>query len=186
MSGELKTKTQELIVANKCKFEDSALTMDENMSQDEWMDLGNLLARIYQADLIWIGDWLNFGERKWGEMYAQALPLTGLSLHTLRNTRSIMGRIPKERRLPGLTYSHYALAAPLDEPKRWEILEQAAKEKWTITEMREKLGGNRGLLTNDALQCDTCGKILMPCCVEFVKHWRVKQLAEQTKGGKNV
>ena len=36
---------------------------------------------------FWIGDWLNYGERKWGEKYKEALEKTGYDYQTLRNDK---------------------------------------------------------------------------------------------------
>ncbi len=48
----------------------------QSMTFEEWIQIGETLRTIKRSLLWWIGDWLNFGERKWGEMYAQALETT--------------------------------------------------------------------------------------------------------------
>ena len=44
---------------------------------EEWTAIGNTLQQVGASLNWWIGDWLNYGERKWGEMYAQAVEVTG-------------------------------------------------------------------------------------------------------------
>jgi hypothetical protein len=42
---------------------------------------------------FWIGDWLNYGEQKWGEMYTQALDATEFDYGTLRDDKWISSKI---------------------------------------------------------------------------------------------
>jgi hypothetical protein len=45
----------------------------------------------------WLGDWLNFGERKYGETYSQAIDTTGHSYQALANAKW-GGRMPRNPR----------------------------------------------------------------------------------------
>lgn len=64
------SKTGELITQGM-EFTKTSLTIDPDTTYDSWEGIGEQLNQIEGAIQWWIGDWLNFGERKYGEMYAQ-------------------------------------------------------------------------------------------------------------------
>jgi len=55
----------------------------------------------------WIGDWLAFGERKYGEMYEKALEVTEKDYGVLRNAVSVAGKIEMSRRRDNLSWGHH-------------------------------------------------------------------------------
>jgi hypothetical protein len=72
-----------------------------------------------------VGDVLNFGESKWGEKYAAALNRTGRSYNTLVVYARVAKRIPAEKRLSTLTFSHYVELTKLADVGE---IEKVAKE----------------------------------------------------------
>jgi macrodomain Ter protein organizer (MatP/YcbG family) len=87
--------------------------------------------------LWWIGDWVNFGERKYGEEYAQALDATNYDYGTLRNQKWVASRFVLSRRHDNLSFSHHQEVAAMDEEQADKLLSQAEAEGWTRTELRE-------------------------------------------------
>ena len=89
---------------------------------DNWASIGPVLGEYTRAMAWAIGDWLNFGESKWGEMYAQAIDTTGLSLGRLRNLKYLAGAVPHANRVAGLSLSHHEAVAPLSIERQNKLL----------------------------------------------------------------
>ena len=68
---------------------------------DEWLAEGRQLAADVKKAMFRLGDWLNFGERSYGEMYAQGMAITGLSYKTLANAAWTSREIESCRREEG-------------------------------------------------------------------------------------
>jgi hypothetical protein len=103
---------------------------------DEYEMLGRALGRA-EAGIIWlVGDYLNIGEKVYGDDFYQVADAVGLAPQTLTNRRSICDRVPRSRRRLGLTFSHHAEVAYLEpeEQKRW--LKQAEQEQMTVSTLR--------------------------------------------------
>ena len=93
----------------------------------------------------WIlGDWLNYGERIYGETYAQAVESTGMKVQLLMNYKSVARRVPISCRKENLTWTHHEIVSRLDpsEQERW--LSQAEAEEWSSKELREALRSEGG------------------------------------------
>jgi hypothetical protein len=54
----------------------------------EWKAVGVRLVLHAEATCWWLGDWLAFGQMKYGRHYKEGVALTGLDYQTLRNTPS--------------------------------------------------------------------------------------------------
>jgi hypothetical protein len=106
-------------------------------SYDEWAAIGPALGRASRS-LAWaIGDWLNYGEWRWGEMYAQAADDTGLSVGRLRNLKWLASQVPYENRIPGLSLSHHEAVAPLPSDEQRKLLQAAVAFSVTRDDMRK-------------------------------------------------
>lgn len=115
------------------------LVLTDVPEYDEWAAMGLQLQGLARS-LHWLsGDWLNIGEREYGETYAQAIEATGYSAQTLMNAKYVCSRIPIERRRENLSYSHHAEVAslPAEEQEAW--LDMAEKEGWSRSELRKQV-----------------------------------------------
>lgn len=96
-------------------------------------------AVVYSAGKFWIGDALNFGERVFGERYAQMEAMTGLNPHTLENISSVCRRVAVSRRRESLSFSHHDVVARLEPREQVEWLEAAEREGWRVDEFRAQV-----------------------------------------------
>src|SRR5690242_18845623 len=71
----------------------TGLVLPEDLSFDQWQRIGDVLKRMEKSVQWWIGDWLRFGERKYGEMYSQALEVTDYSYQALNDMKWTAGRV---------------------------------------------------------------------------------------------
>lgn len=115
------------------------LTITGDLSFEEWMDIGHTLAGL-EVSLRWaIGDWLNWGNFKYGESYTQASDVTGFDYSYLYNLKYIAGKVDISRRREELHLSHHQVVAPLspDEQDRW--LDYAVANNLRTAELRQAI-----------------------------------------------
>ncbi len=96
------------------------------MEYPEWIEMGRYLGTLGRNSQWWVGDWLLYARGKWGEMYAEAVKITGYDYGSLRNIASVAQEFDLSRRRDKLSYSHHAAVAGLapDEQDHW--LDRAA------------------------------------------------------------
>lgn len=115
------------------------LRLPENMTFDDWCDVGRTL-RNWDRALPWcIGDWLNFGERKYGEKYSQVLDATDYEYQTLANTKYVANRFEFSRRRENLSFAHHSEVAALAPAEQDAWLDKAESESWARAELRKQI-----------------------------------------------
>lgn len=121
---------------------ENGLEIAGDPSFEEWIECGNFIKRARGAVHFWIGDWLNYGERKWGEKYKEAIQQTGFDYSTLRDDKWVTSQIPPERRKEALSFDHHRSVANLDEDEQDELLEKAVNENIATKDFRKVVDGN--------------------------------------------
>jgi len=121
------------------KTKTTGLILRAGLSFKEWRQVGCRLRDIHHSSQWWLGDWCNYGERRFGEKYSQALEATAYDYQTLRDFAYVAGRIELSRRRDNLSFSHHREVAPLAaaDQKRW--LDRADAEDWNRDELRSQL-----------------------------------------------
>lgn len=112
-----------------CEFKPTSLTLPDRLSYDHWERIGRQLQLAELAVQWWIGDWLNYGESRYGEKYAQALEETGKAKKTLMNYAYVAKAIETSRRRDVVDFSTHAEVASLKPDEQEKLLAKAAKEK---------------------------------------------------------
>lgn len=118
-----------------------ALAADATFEQ--WMEHGRTLLGIMRAVSWWVGDWIIAGEQRFGEVYAQAVDLTGLSESALRQAAWVASRIPPEERHPSLSFAHHRAVAALEPAERKDLLDTAAEQALTERDLRALVKARR-------------------------------------------
>lgn len=117
-------------------YTEKGLLFHGDMSFERWTDLGNTLGRMVMYGTYWWADWLAWGEARFGEEAAQAVP-EGIAAKTLMNARWVGSRIEPARRRPELGFSIHAEVAPLSPADQDSVLAQAAADDLSVREVRE-------------------------------------------------
>lgn len=112
-----------------------------NPSFEEWLRVGEFLKNANGAVHFWIGDWLNYGERQWGEMYTQAIDETGYSYGTLANDKWVASRIEPSRRRENLSYAHHQEIADLMPEDQEKMLDMAEEHHLNSKNFRNVVRG---------------------------------------------
>lgn len=116
-----------------CEFKPTKLELPDGLSFDHWERIGRQLQLADIAVQWWIGDWLNYGEHRYGEKYTQAVQELGRRKQVLMNYASVAKRVEPSRRRDDLDYSIHVEVACLPPAQQQKVLAQAAKEKDTTT-----------------------------------------------------
>jgi hypothetical protein len=90
-----------------------------------------------------IGDWVRYGNQKWGEKYVLAARITGYDVATLRNMAWIAAQFDPSLRNDELTWSHHALLAPLERSQQQYWLDEAVQRKLSVADLRIELRADR-------------------------------------------
>ena len=112
---------------------------DGDLSYEQWEQDGQIFQRI-DGSLNWIiGDWLNYGERKYGEMYTQAIEWTGHKLEHLQQIKYVSSRIESLTRVKDLSWTHHRYIAHLPDAEQREWLTAAVASEWSSRELLQAL-----------------------------------------------
>lgn len=118
----------------------TGLILAKDLTFEEWNAIGSSFGTALQTAAWCIGDWMCYGERKWGKqllmegaafdakkpdripshVFDSAIQSTGLDRNTLSNYASVCRKIPMEERRIKLSFGHHRLLAPLPSPQRLE------------------------------------------------------------------
>ena len=117
------------------------LVFVKDMPLEKWESLGRSLFDMQDGWQWWIGDWINYGEQKWGETYKAAIEVTGRSYKTLANVARICKAFEITRRRVNLPFKHHVEVESLEPEKQDEILDQAEADGLTTRQVREQVKG---------------------------------------------
>jgi len=143
---------------------------------EEWMECGGFIRKATGAVHLWLGDWLNYGEQNYGEMYAQAIEETGYDYGTLANDKYVSSKVEISRRRENLSFDHHAEVANLDPQSQEELLDKAEKENIKRRDFRKLVKDHKK--KKEAL---ASGKVELPAEVKiFNDDFRKVQIAENS------
>ncbi len=116
------------------------LSINRNMSLEEWSEAVELVSQLEVCSSWWVGDLLCAGENAFGERYAQGIP-EGLSPSALKGYLWTASRVPPANRHPGLSWSHHRAVAALPPVEQALLLDQAEAEGWSVAELGRRVKG---------------------------------------------
>ena len=102
--------------------------------------IGCKLQSVSRSVMWWIGDWLRFGDGKWGETSAQAVSMTGRQEQTLLDAQWVASKfVDNSRRREELSWSHHKEVAALPPAEADELLDLAEREGLSTRELRAEV-----------------------------------------------
>lgn len=114
----------------------TGLDIEHGMSIEQWLEVGDQLKRIETGIQWWIGDWINYGEKEYGEKYSQALDSTDYTRGSLRNISYVANKIELSRRRDNVSFSQHAELAKL-EPEDFDgAIKEVADKQLSIVDTR--------------------------------------------------
>lgn len=111
---------------------------------ESWEQVGQFLRYVHTGTQFWLGDWINFGEARYGEKYAQAVESTGYELKTLQTYAWVARQVPRSNRVETVPFGHYlngiAAKAPEEQAR---LVKRVQDEGLTQTQLRDLLAEER-------------------------------------------
>ena len=130
----------------------------------EWVDCGRRLGSVGRSVAWWIGDWLQYGNVRYGERYPRAAKITGYDTQSLMNMVWVASRFASDRRRDGLSWSHHAEVAALAPAEQEVWLDRAESVRRSVRCLRTELRAIRRAIlspeptrSNGGIVCPHCG-----------------------------
>lgn len=117
-------------------YNKTSLDIPENMPEEEWTALMGSLQQMVDSVPWWVGDALAFGERVYGETYAQAVEATGMKVERLKNYVWVASHVEKSIRIDNLSWTHHYQVAALLPERQAMLLQRAKDEGMTVEELK--------------------------------------------------
>jgi hypothetical protein len=119
------------------------MQLSEDLAFERWKSVGASIGAYASASSWWLGDWLTFGRRRYGEQYREGIAATGLGYQTLRNYAVVARRFAPSRRRDDLSFQHHAEVCSLRDDDQDFWLDFAAERGWSRAELRRRLRAAR-------------------------------------------
>jgi hypothetical protein len=122
------------------------MTLDDETPIEENLAILDYTMTLSDHVGFMIGDVLNSGFVAWGDKYKHVLNQTGKAMSTLKGYSEVSRRIPIDKRVAALPFSHHREIVRLPEGKMEKVLEDLEKESEkkdgyipTVVELRMKV-----------------------------------------------
>ena len=125
----------------------------------EWSAVGRRLGEIGRCSQWWLGDWIHYGNARFGERYTRAVKLTGYDAQSLMNMVYVASRFDISRRRENLSWSHHAAVAALEPDSQEYWLQRATADKLSVADLRAELRGRRQALQEGELETHPVGAV---------------------------
>jgi hypothetical protein len=139
------TEFKPIVPIGRAEVKKNGLIIEEGLTAQEWLGevvtpLRELIGTMQTSALWWWGDALAYGERRYGEMYSQALEQSDYNYGTLRNAKFVSERIELSCRRDNLSWSHHAeVAAIEDKADRAKWLKAAEEDGMSKSDLRKAI-----------------------------------------------
>lgn len=132
------------------------LLLPDGLAFEEWQSIGQTLNSVEGSIQWWVGDWLNYGERKYGEMYSQAMDATERAYQSLANAKYVASRFEFSRRRENLSWGHHSEVAGQTPSDADDILRAADECGWSVKETRAEVNRRKNAKALNLPANDTC------------------------------
>ena len=132
----------DLLTLRRSRMTSAGLRLRPGITFDEWLGIGRGIGGLSRACAWALGDWVNYGERAYGQRYRLAVAATGFDYQTLRNYAWVARSFALSRRRDTLSFQHHAEVAALLEPQQDLWLWRAETEGWSRNELRRQLAAH--------------------------------------------
>jgi N6-adenosine-specific RNA methylase IME4 len=137
MSTKLATVPCQALRLGAFTLDRCGLTIAGKPSFRDWQQMGVWLEKAEGSLHWWIGDWLNYGEKAYGEKYTEAMEASRFSYQTCRNDKWVAGQVELSLRKDNLSWNHHQLVAAFPPSKQKQLLAKAEREGLSVAALRE-------------------------------------------------
>lgn len=162
----------------------SALTLDRDVTFEQWATAGRLLAGQHTG-LHWtIGDWVGYGAEHWADRWLQVAAAVGIPHATLAQAAVVARAFPPEARREALSWSHHRAVCTMGADDAAEWLDNAEQGGWTVRQLEVQIREARAL---NAGQDELDGMPVKPkfdrtAAAQFIAHGVTKVVVDLVTG----
>jgi hypothetical protein len=120
-----------------------AWTPPHELNPHEWAAAGRRIGAVGRCIQWLLGDWIAYGNAKFGERYARAAKITGYDTQTLMNMVYVASSFSISRRRENLSWSHHETLAAFDPEEQDRWLDEAATHRWSVADLRMMVRASR-------------------------------------------
>lgn len=120
-----------------------AWTPSRELDVHQWAAAGRRLGVVGRCIQWLLGDWLAYGNFRFGERYARASQITGYDPQTLMNMVYVASCFSNSRRREDLSWSHHETLAAMDHGEQDRWLDKAITHRWSVADLRMMLRASR-------------------------------------------
>jgi hypothetical protein len=151
---------------------------ERDLDLAEWSRAGQRLGTMNRCSPWWLGDWIRYGNAKFGEKYSRSAKITGYDVQTLMNMVYVASRFEISRRRENLSWSHHEAVASLNVDDQAWWLDQAIEHRLSVADLRLVLrsrpkdqegppgtvpiGGTADESPDMCITCPNCGYSIPP------------------------
>lgn len=133
----------EIIQYKNCKFEKNQLILAEDLTKEEWINIGSGLKLVEGSVQMWIGDWARFGQKKGfytdTKTYKEIADITGYKPKSIKEFKYVADNIPSSIRMDDISFGHLQQIAPLSSEKQIEFIEKIKEDGLTVKELKNEI-----------------------------------------------
>jgi len=178
------TMTDLVLPNQKVVLSDLGMEVTEALSFEEWLEVGAKIGRVQRATGFMLGDWLVYGERRFGQrtfwpdiptadmiyrkVYEAAANLHGMDWQTLQTYAYVSRNVPLSLRNESLSWEHHKKVAKLKndfEKTKWLNLAaemKRAKKPVSTRRLARSIEAGR-LLSRDEMRPDETDRGIENC-----------------------
>lgn len=161
---------------------DDGYDLPANLSFERWLEIGQTLQAMERSVKWWLGDWWNYGCRRYGEMVSQATrdhveDSTGYAYHTIENAGAVARKFENSRRRENLSWSHHDAVAGLPPVEADTMLDAALTDHLNVFALRDRVRERKRALGGQAV--DAAGTPLTDA--ETIWHPQLEDLTDEAR-----
>ena len=134
-----------LIGYKKAVFSGNSLKIQDDITVDEWKELGQGLKQVEGCVQFWIGDWARFGDKKGftrkytdSKVYDELEDITEINRRTIQDYKTVSENTSTGRHAD-LGFSHHREVAKLEPEKQQLFLAKANNEGLSVRALRDEV-----------------------------------------------
>lgn len=134
---------------------ETSYTLPDGLILGQWLAIGETLQRMERSVMWWLGDWWNYGKRRYGDMAEQASKdavkdKTGHAYQTLVNASVVAGRFENNRRRLDMPFGYHEAVAKLPAEDADALLDEAVDRGWKRADLREQAKDRQNVIAVEA------------------------------------
>ena len=133
----------EIVKYKNCQFEKNQLIIADEITKEEWLEIGSGLSKIEGSVQMWIGDWARFGEKKGyytdSKTYKEISEITGYKPSSIKQFKYVADNVQSSMRIDDMSFSHLQQIAPFSPEKQVEYTNMVVEEHLSVKELKKEI-----------------------------------------------